>query len=440
MARKWIPGQNRVRVMDESSSPTGPAGGDLTGTYPNPTLTTTGVTPGTYGDSTHVGQFVVDAKGRLTAAADVLITGASPSGPAGGDLSGTYPNPQVVNDSHDHTAATLPATIVYDGDTAGGDLSGTYPNPTVAKINGNQLGSTTPTSGRVLLADGTEWRGVALSGDLTNDGAGVVTLANTAVSAGSYPSPNDGAHAPTFTVDAKGRLTAAGSVAIAGSGTGTGTMIFPRSFGMWQKRLSPTGTTLDVLFIAGPTEVGTKTNVSDATGQYINYVTLTTLNAAAGWAGALADLALQQSPEFQFVIKTGANASDIANTRIWAAFTTTAALDQSDAGVGNTVGFRYSTGAGDTNWQAVTRNAGTGLNTVTDTGVAVAANTRYEFRIDARNAGSTITFYINNTAVATITTTLPVLTTTGGPYMTITNLSAGTARNIRGSKMVTEMS
>jgi hypothetical protein len=204
--------------------------------------------------------------------------------------------------------------------------------------------------------------------------------------------------------------------------------------------LNPTGTTLDVLFIAGPTEVGTKSAVADATGQYINYVTLTTLNAAAGWAGALADLQLQQSPEFEFVIKTGAGAGDIANQRIWAAFTTAAALDQSDAGVGNTVGFRYSTGAGDTKWQAVTRNAGTGLNTVTDTGVTVVADTRYEFHIDARNAGSSILFYINGTLVATLTTTLPVLTTTGGPYMTITNLSAGTARNIRGSKMVVEMS
>ena len=35
---------------------------------------------------------------------------------AGGDLSGTYPNPSVVDDSHAHTSATLPATIQYTGE------------------------------------------------------------------------------------------------------------------------------------------------------------------------------------------------------------------------------------------------------------------------------------------------------------------------------------
>ena len=59
-------------------------------------IPSTAVTAASYGDGTHTGQFTVGADGRLTAAASVAITGAAPTGAAGGDLSGSFPNPGVA--------------------------------------------------------------------------------------------------------------------------------------------------------------------------------------------------------------------------------------------------------------------------------------------------------------------------------------------------------
>jgi len=229
-------------------NPAGVAGGDLTGTYPNPTLASVTTAQTGVGSGLVIPVLTVDAKGRvitLATAANPALTTSQIAGLSSAAASALAPSGTVGSSTfaaradHQHAYPTA-ANVGALGATAAasGDLAGNYPNPTLASITAAQsnIGNSTnipvisvDAKGRVTslssVAVATSTSAItSLTGDVTavGPGAAAATLASITTAQSNVGS---GTAVPVLSIDAKGRVTSLGSTPITSEAGGTVTSI-----------------------------------------------------------------------------------------------------------------------------------------------------------------------------------------------------------------------
>lgn len=182
----------------------------------------------------------------------------------------------------------------------------------------------------------------------------------------------------------------------------------------WYLQQSTNTTSIEKFNCNTPTETGTKTATNPTTGgvagidgSTINWATTAVIGNVAGFDTFSSGFQRREMrPSFATVIRTPAT---ITSQRIWVGLfnaTPSAADDPTLHGIG----FRYTTNAvtGQNNWIGWA-NDNSGGGGILNSGVAVAASTRYELAFFCPTASS-VAFFINGLYLGVLTSGLPTAT------------------------------
>lgn len=270
------------------------------------TLATVNSNIGTFGDGTHVAQVTVNGKGQVTAASSVTITGAAPTGSAGGDLTGTYPNPtltSIITAGGPIGSATVTPIITYDAKGRLTTVSSATITPAIGSITGLGTGVATALAINTGSAGAFVVNGGALGTPSSGTGTNLTGIPTTGLT-GTLQAAQEPAHTGDVTNSAGSLALAIGATKVTSAMLNADVFSTAHSWAGQQTFVAP---------ILGTPASGVATNLTGTAAGLTagNVTTNANLTGVITSVGNATSIASQTGTGTKFVVDTGPTMSNI---------------------------------------------------------------------------------------------------------------------------------